>query len=62
MEKEAQRNEHKQRQDKEVELLKRTKVEKELKKKKRSVEYWIVGCKVIVAFIIIFKMCKRENI
>jgi hypothetical protein len=45
-----------------VELLKRTKVEKELKKKKRSVEYWIVGCKVIVAFIIIFKMCKRENI
>jgi hypothetical protein len=34
----------------------------EKSKKKRSVEYSIVGYKVVVAFIIIFKMCKRDSV
>jgi hypothetical protein len=29
---------------------------------KRSVEYSIVGCKVVIAFIIIFGMCRREGV
>ncbi len=29
---------------------------------KMSVEYLIVGCKVVIAFIIIFGMCKREGV
>jgi uncharacterized membrane protein len=32
------------------------------KSKKRSVEYIVVGYKVAVAIIIIFKMCKKEGI
>jgi hypothetical protein len=32
------------------------------KNKKRSVEYSVVGYKVIVAFIIIFGMCRREGV
>jgi hypothetical protein len=32
------------------------------KSKKRNVEYSVVGCKVVVAFIIISRMCKREGI
>jgi hypothetical protein len=32
------------------------------KSKERSVEYLTVGCKVTTAFIIIFKMCRREGV
>ncbi len=56
-----QRNEHRRRQEEEEELLRRTEVEEELKNRERSVEYSIVGCKVIVAFII-FEMCKRDDV
>jgi hypothetical protein len=31
----------------------------EKNKKRRSVEYLVVGCKVVVVFIIIFEMCKK---
>ncbi len=34
----------------------------EKKKEKRNVEYSAIGYKVIVAFIIIFRMCRREGI
>jgi len=34
----------------------------EKSKERRSVEYSIVGCKVIAAFIIIFEMCRREGV
>jgi hypothetical protein len=57
----VQRNEHRRRQEEEEELLRRTEVEEELKNRERSVEYSIVGCKVIVAFII-FEMCKRDDV
>jgi hypothetical protein len=30
--------------------------------KERNVEYLVVGCKVVIALIIIFRMCKREGI
>jgi hypothetical protein len=33
-----------------------------MKSKKRSVEYLVVGYKVVVMLIIIFGMCKREAI
>jgi hypothetical protein len=29
---------------------------------RRRVEYSTIGCKVIIAFIIIFGMCKREGV
>jgi hypothetical protein len=32
------------------------------KNRKRSLEYLIVGCKVIVTSIIIFRMCKKESV
>jgi hypothetical protein len=32
------------------------------KNKKNSVEYFVGYCKVIVPFIIIFGMCRKENI
>jgi hypothetical protein len=32
------------------------------KSKKKNVEYSAIGCKVVVAFIIISRMCKREGI
>jgi hypothetical protein len=32
------------------------------KNKERSVEYLTVGCKVTIAFIIIFKMYRREGV
>jgi hypothetical protein len=32
------------------------------KNRERNVEYLVVGYKVTVAFIIIFKMCKREGV
>jgi hypothetical protein len=35
-------------------------VEKNMERK--NVEYLAIGCKVVVTFIIIFKMCKRDNI
>ncbi len=34
----------------------------EKSKEKRCVEYSIVGCKVVAAFIIIFKMCRRVGV
>jgi len=34
----------------------------EKNKERRSAEYSGIGCKVFAAFIIIFKMCKREGI
>ncbi len=34
----------------------------EKSRERRSVEYSIVGYKVITAFIIIFKMCRREGV
>jgi hypothetical protein len=36
----------------------RRRVEKS--KKRRHVEYLVVGYKVVIAFIIIFEMCKKE--
>ncbi len=32
------------------------------KSKERNVEYLVIGYKVAVAFVIIFKMCKREGV
>jgi hypothetical protein len=32
------------------------------KSKEKNVEYSAIGCKVTVALIIIFKMCRREGI
>jgi hypothetical protein len=32
------------------------------KSKERIVEYSAIGCKVTIAFIIIFGMCKRQGI
>jgi hypothetical protein len=32
------------------------------KNRERSVEYSAVGCKVIVTFVIIFRMCGREGV
>jgi hypothetical protein len=29
---------------------------------KRCVEYSTIGCDVVIAFIIIFKMCRREGV
>jgi hypothetical protein len=47
----------------ETKLLRRIKVEEELRKtKRRSVEHSVVGYKVAIAFIIIFKMCKKEGV
>jgi hypothetical protein len=34
----------------------------EKSRKRRHVEYSAVGCEVVVAFIIIFRMCRRKNI
>jgi Uri superfamily endonuclease len=34
----------------------------EKSKKRRHVEYLAIRCKVVVAFIIIFGMCKREGV
>jgi hypothetical protein len=34
----------------------------EKSKKRRHVEYLDVGCKVIIAFIFIFEMCKKEGV
>jgi hypothetical protein len=34
----------------------------EKSRKRRRVEYLVVCCKVVAAFIIIFKMCRRKNI
>jgi hypothetical protein len=34
----------------------------EKSRKRRNVEYSTIGFKAIVAFIIIFRMCKREGI
>jgi hypothetical protein len=31
-------------------------------REKRCVEYLTIGCEVVVAFIIIFEMCRRENV
>ncbi len=31
-----------------------------MKRRKKSVEYSDIGCKVVATFIIIFRMCKRE--
>ncbi len=32
------------------------------KSRKRSVEYLAVGCKVVLAFITIFEMCRKRHI
>jgi hypothetical protein len=40
-------------------LLKRTEVKEELKRVERE---GVVGCKVTIAFIIIFGMCRREGV
>jgi len=34
----------------------------EKSRERRNVEYSTIGCKVAIAFIIIFKMCRREGI
>jgi hypothetical protein len=61
--KEMQRSEHKQRHEEEEKLLKRIKIEEELRRvERRNVEYSVVGYKVAVTFIIIFGMCKNEGI
>jgi uncharacterized membrane protein len=34
----------------------------EKSKERRCVEYLAIGCEVAIAFIIIFKICKRKNV
>jgi hypothetical protein len=41
--------------------LRKTKAKEELRRAKCD-EYLAVGCKVIVAFIIIFGICRREGV
>jgi len=41
-------------------LLRRIKVEEELRRAERSVEYLVVGCEVTTTFII-FGMCRKEG-
>jgi hypothetical protein len=31
-------------------------------RERRNVEYLVIGCRVTVAFIIIFGMCRREGV
>jgi hypothetical protein len=57
----VQRNEHRQRQE-EAKLLRKITIKEELRRVEMSVEYLVAGYKVVVAFIIIFKMCRREGI
>jgi hypothetical protein len=42
-------------------LLRRIKVEEELQRAERSVEYLAVGCEVTTTFII-FGMCRKEGV
>jgi hypothetical protein len=57
----VQRNEHRQRQE-EAKLLRKIAIKEELRRVEMSVEYLVARYKVVVAFIIIFKMCRREGI
>ncbi len=61
LEVEVQKSGHKWKQEEEVvdKNKSRRRVEKN---RERSIEYSTIHCKVIVAFIIIFKMCIREGI
>jgi hypothetical protein len=45
-----------------VENNKNRRVIIEKSRNRRRVEYPAIGCEVIVAFIIIFRMCKNKNI
>jgi hypothetical protein len=49
---------------KESGIVENNKSRRQVKKsrKGRHVEYLVVGCKVIVAYIIIFRMCRMEGV
>ncbi len=63
-EKETQNSEYRRRHDEELELLRRTKIEEELNKAKREgmLNIQPLAIKVVVTFIIIFGMCRREGV
>jgi hypothetical protein len=57
-EKEVLKSEHRQRQEEEKKIVEKNRSRRGVEKNRyRNVEYSTVGCKVTVAFIIIFRMC-----